>query len=126
MNKLLLAAVFLLAPGYCLADDHSSVVETWSCVLKGGKKMEEVEANNSKWLALARKTTGAEDINSYVMTTIVGDQAGFVFADIYPSLAAWSAQKSAEEADEGQAIEDTFNDLIDCKNNRLYKSEATQ
>jgi hypothetical protein len=126
MKKLLLAAVFLLAPGYVLADDHEAIVEFWKCELREGKKMEDVEANNSKWLALARKTVGSDEIESYVLHTVVGDQTKFWFADVYPNMAAWSAQKSADETDEGQAIENMFDELLDCSDNRLYRSEATQ
>ena len=72
---------------------------------------------------MTRKTAGSEQVNSYMMTTIVGDQSKFMFADVYPDMASWSAAKSAEESDEGAAIEETFNDLMDCTDNRLYKSE---
>ena len=126
MKKLLLAAVFLLAPGYCLADDHETIVEFWKCELKDGKEMKDVEANNSKWLALARKTVGSDEVNSYLLTTVVGDQTKFWFADVFPSMAAWSAQKSADETDEGKAIEAMFEELLDCSDNRLYESKATQ
>ena len=88
--------------------------------------MKDVEANNSKWLALARKTTGSDEINSYMLSTVVGDQTRFVFADIYPDMATWGSQKSADDTEEGKAIEATFNELIDCSDNRLYESKATQ
>lgn len=126
MKKLLLGIVFLLAPASVLADDHEAIVELWKCELKEGKKMEDVEANNSKWLALAKKSAGTEKVSSFLMTTVVGDQTKFVFADVYPDMATWSSQKSAEETEEGKAIEATFDELIDCSDNRLYKSEATQ
>ena len=126
MKKLLLATVFLISPGLALADNHeSSVVEMWKCKLKDGQKMEDVEANNKKWLALTRKTTGNDEVNSYILTTIVGSQGMFQFADIYPDMATWSAAKSAEESEEGQAIEAAFDALSDCTDNRLYKSKSS-
>lgn len=126
MKKLLLAAVFLLAPGFCLADDHEAIVEFWKCELKEGKKMEDVEANNSKWLAMARKTTGSDEIESYMLNAVVGDQTKFMFADIFPDMATWSKYKSADDTEEGEAIEAAFDEMMDCADNRLYKSKAVE
>ncbi len=123
MNKIILALAFLAAPLLAAADDHTRIVEFWKCELKDGKEMSDVEANNKKWLAMTRKTAGSEQVNSYMMTAVVGDQTKFMFADVYPDMASWSAAKSAEESEEGAAIEDTFNDLMECMDNRLYKSE---
>ena len=124
MYKVILALVFLAAPLMAWADNHDThIVEFWKCELKEGKEASDVEANNKKWLALTRKTAGSEEVNSYMMTTIVGDQSKFMFADVYPDMASWSAAKSAEESDEGAAIEETFNDLMDCTDNRLYRSK---
>lgn len=124
MKKIILVLVFMLLPGLCLADNHdSAIVEMWKCELKDGKKMEDVEANNTKWLALTRKVTGSEEVNSYMMTTVVGDQTKFLFADAFPDMKSWSAAKSADESEEGSAIEAVFDDLMDCTDNRLYKSK---
>jgi hypothetical protein len=123
MIKIILALAFLAAPLLASADDHTRIVEFWKCELKDGKEMSDVEANNKKWLAMTRKTAGSEQVNSYMMTTIVGDQTKFMFADVYPDMASWSAAKSAEESDEGAAIEATFDDLMECSDNRLYKSD---
>jgi hypothetical protein len=126
MKKLLLAAIFLIVPGLALADHHeSSIVEMWKCSLKDGKNMEDLKANNTKWLAMTRKTTGNEEVNSYILTTIVGSQGSFHYADIYPDMATWSKAKSAEDTEEGKAIEAVFNELSDCTDNRLYKSEGS-
>ncbi len=126
MKKLILAAIFLITPGLALADNHeSSIVEMWKCKLKDGKKMEDVEANNSKWLAMTRKVTGNDEVNSYILTTIVGSQGMFQFADIYPDMATWSKAKSAEDTEEGMAIEATFEELSDCTDNRLYMSKGS-
>lgn len=123
MKKCFLAILFLIIPALGMADEHNtSVVEMWQCELKEGKTMKEVEANNKKWLTLARKNAGTEEVNSYALTTVVGDQTAFIFADIYPTMAAWSAAKSAGESEEGDAIQAAFNDLMDCSKNRLYKS----
>jgi hypothetical protein len=123
MKKCFLAIVFLMIPALGMADEHNtSIVEMWQCELKEGKTMEEVEANNKKWLALARKNAGSDEVNSYALTTMVGDQTAFIFADSYPTLAAWSSAKSAGDSDEGSAIEAAFEELMDCTKNRLYKA----
>lgn len=123
MKNYLIAAVFLLAPAASMADSHdTAIVEMWQCELKEGAKMEQVEANNVKWLAHARAVTGSNEVNSYSLTSVVGDLTTFVFVDAYPTMAAWSVAKSAEKSEEGAAIEAAFQELIDCTKNRLYKS----
>lgn len=124
MKKIILLLVFMLLPGLCLADNHdTAIVEMWKCEMKEGKKVEDVQANNTKWLAMTRKVAGSDEVNSYMMTTIVGDQTKFLFADAYPDMKAWSAAKSAEDSEEGSAIEAVFEELMECSDNRLYKSK---
>ena len=125
MKKVLIAIVFLIVPVLGLADNHdTAVVEMWKCELKEGKEMSDVEANNKKWLAMTRKVTGSEEVNSYLLTTAVGDQTIFLFADAYPDMSAWATAKSADDTEEGEAIEAMFNELMDCTDNRLYNSKA--
>jgi hypothetical protein len=123
MKKLILAVMVLIVPVLGMADNHgTAIVEMWKCELKEGVKAEDVEATNKKWLALTRKTAGSDEVNSYMMTTVVGDQTKFLFADIFPDMAAWGAAKDAD-SEEGDAIEAAFNELMDCTDNRLYKSK---
>lgn len=123
MKKFLLALVLCFAPLFVLADAGDvRTVEMWNCTLKDGKKMEDIQANNVKWLAMVRKATGSDSIRSYAMTTVVGDLKAFMFVDTYPDLATWSKAKSAAQTPEGQAIDATFNELSECTENRLFKS----
>jgi hypothetical protein len=123
MKKIILAVVFCFTPLVGLADaGDTRVIEMWQCELKDGKEMEEVQANNTKWLAMTRKAAGSDDVRSFALSTVVGDLTKFVFADSYPDMASWSAAKSAESSDEGEAIEAAFEDLMECEKNRLYKS----
>ena len=116
-----MAVAFLIVPVLCIADaGDKQVVEVYSCSIKDGKKIADVEAHNAKWLAFVRQTSPG--ISSYGMERIVGDGANFVFADIYPDLAAWSATKQALHSDAGMAIEAGFGELLDCDSNRLYYS----
>ena len=122
MRRMILAAIFCFTPLIALADAGDvRIVEMWQCELKEGQKMEDVKANNTKWLAMTRKEAASDDVRSYALSTIVGDQSKFVFVDTFPNLAAWSAAKAAE-SEEGKAIEATFNELMACTKNRLYKS----
>jgi hypothetical protein len=122
MRKVILAAIFCFTPLISLADAGDvRVVEMWQCELKDGQKMEDVKANNTKWLAQTRKEAASDDVRSYALNTIVGDQSKFVFVDTFPNLAAWSAAKSAE-SEEGKAIEAAFEELMECTKNRLYES----
>ena len=122
MRKVILAAIFCFTPLIGLADAGDvRVVEMWQCELKDGQKMEDVKANNTKWLAMTRKEAASDDVRSYALSTIVGDQSKFVFVDTFPNLAAWSAAKSAE-SEEGKAIEAAFDNLMSCTKNRLYES----
>lgn len=123
MRKILWISLLMIVPGITLAADNDSrIAETFQCELKEGKTMKEVQANNVRWLANARKNAGTDSVNSYAFEPIVGDQTKFVFIDSYPDLAAWAAAKSADQNEEGKAIEAAFNDLMECAKNRLYKS----
>ena len=122
MRRMIIAAIFCFTPLIGLADAGDvRIVEMWQCELKEGQKMEDVKANNTKWLALTRKEAASDDVRSYALSTIVGDQSKFVFVDTFPNITAWSAAKSAESA-EGKAIEATFNELMECTKNRLFES----
>ena len=121
MKKIFITVVISVVPGICLAaSGDERIAEMYMCELKDGKTMEEVQANNVKWLANTRKQAGNEDIHSYALEPMVGNLEHFYFIDSYPDLATWSAAKAAE-SDEGQAIEDAFNELMECTKNRLYK-----
>ena len=123
MKKIVLFTLILFAPAWCLADNHdTAIVEMWKCSLKDGKTMEEVQAVNKRWLAMTRKVAGTEDINSYSLETVVGDLTIFGFADAYPDMATYAKVKAAEDSEEGQAIDAEFDALMDCSDNRLYKS----
>ena len=123
MRRIILAFVFCFTPLVCLANAGDvRIVEMWQCELKDGQKMEDVKANNTKWLAMTRKEAASDDVRSYALSTVVGDLTKFVFIDTFPDMAAWSAAKSAEESDEGKAIEAAFEELMKCTKNRLYES----
>ena len=121
MKNVLIAIALLLAPALCLAEaGDTRVVEVWDCTLNDGKTADQVAAHNAKWLAFVRQAN--PDINSYGMQRIVGSGQPFMFADVYPNLAIWGAAKSLLDSDEGRALEQGFNELLECSSNRLYNS----
>jgi hypothetical protein len=123
MSRIILVLMLCFTPLMVLADaGDTRVVETWNCELKDGKKMEDLQANNVKWLARTRQQAGNDEVYSYAMSPIVGDLTGFMFVDTYPDMATWSGVKSAESTPEGDAIDAAFDELMECKENRLLKS----
>ena len=95
MRKAIFLILLLAIPGICMADHHGeAVVEMFKCELKDGAKMEDVKANNQKWLAMTRKVTGSEDVQSFMMSPVVGSLGKFMFADVFPDMATWAKARA--------------------------------
>jgi len=121
ISRAFVAISVLLLAGTASADSYR---EVWTCELEDEKKIEDVQAANSKWLAFVRKNV-SEDISSTVLTAVVGSQEGFLFVDSYPSLSVWAATKDRLDTDEGEELGEVFEGLFECDENRLLKSEPT-
>jgi hypothetical protein len=104
---------------------ESRVVEVWECKLVDGKAIKDVHAVNKKWLAYVNGKVQGGGIESFVMTSIVGNPAAFHFADSYPDMAAWSAAKAAMKSPEGAALDAEFNAVNTCSSNSLHDSESS-
>ena len=102
-----------------------SVIAAYTCELEDGKKQEDVQALNSRWLKWVRANV-SEDIESSVGTAIVGDQDIFLFVDTYPDLKTWAAAVTALDSDAASELEDLFEDTAECSENRLWKFEPTE
>jgi len=102
-----------------------SIIETYTCKLKEGKKQEELQAINGKWLKWVKKNVN-ENIESSVGTAVVGSQDMFMFADTYPDLAIWSETKTMLDSDAASELKDIFEGVSDCSENRLWKFEPTK
>ncbi|MEJ2603336.1 MAG: hypothetical protein P8172_08565 [Gammaproteobacteria bacterium] len=100
--------------------------EVWTCTLEEGKNLEDVQAANSEWLASVNDKTGKGKIRSSVLRAVVGDTGTFYFVDTYPDLATWSATKEYLGTDEGQSVEEVFEGLSECSQNRLYRRDYTE
>ncbi len=117
--KTLAAACALLASPAILADHY---LETYRCELKEGKEMEEVKAANQKWLKWVQDKVN-KNIDSKMGTAVVGDQTIFLFADRYPDLGTWAATQEALDAEDGTELDELFDELTECTENRLWKFE---
>lgn len=126
MNKIVLtilvAFTLVYASSSVFADTIANVV---TCELKEGKKQEELQALNSKWLKWVRENVN-ENIESSVGTAVVGDLDVFLFVDSYPDLATWAATETALDSDAASELEDMFEEVSDCSENRLWKIEPTE
>ena len=121
-TTLLVVLTLVFSSNFVFAD---SIIETYTCKLKEGKKQKELQAINSKWLKWVNKHVN-EKIESSVGTAVVGSQDMFMFADTYPDLATWAAAKAALDSDAASELEDMFDGVSDCSENRLWKFEPTK
>ena len=126
MNKIvstiLVAFALVFASNSVFAD---TIVAVYTCELKDGKKQEELQALNSKWLKWVRENVN-ENIESSVGTAVVGDQDVFLFADSYPDLTTWAATQTALDSDAASELENMFEEVSDCSKNSLWKFEPTE
>lgn len=118
----LTAVAFALIGNSVFAD---SVVATYTCELKDGKKKEDVQAINSKWLKFVRDNV-SKDISSSFGSAIVGQQDIFIFVDTYPDLETWAKAYNALNGEAASEIEGMFDETAECTENRLWKLEDTQ
>ena len=102
-----------------------STVASYTCKLKDGKKAEDVQAINSNWLKWVRKNVN-ENIQSSMGTPVVGDLNMFLFVDTYPDLATWAATQTALDSDAASELEDMFDEVAECTENRLWKFEPAE
>jgi len=127
MKKQLLGAfvalVTLCLSGIAAAD---GIVEAWTCTVKEGKSIEDVQAVNSKWLEWINAHVEGGGVASSIGTTVVGNNEIFIFVDSYPNLATWAAAKDASDSDEGNALDNLFEEVSECSENRLWNIEDTK
>ena len=120
--SILVVVAFAFISNSVFAD---SVVATFTCKLKEGKKKEDVQAVNSNWLKYVNKDI-SKDITSSFGTAVVGNQDIFMFVDSYPDLETWAKTQTALAGEEGSEIDGMFEDVSHCSENRLWRIEATK
>ena len=121
MKKVLSIALFAVALTFaCNSVFADSVVASYTCKLKEGKKQDDVHAMNSTWLKWVRANV-SDKITSEVGTAIVGKQDMFIFVDTYPDLNTWAAAITALDSDAAKELENLFEDTSECTENKLWK-----
>jgi hypothetical protein len=115
----MLTSLLLSVSGFALADPVTSV---WTCTLNEGKTAEDSQATGKKWVAIARRLTGNDEITSSWVSAIVGDAGMFMWVDTYPSLEVWAATQTAlENSEEYEPIGEELDANETCSGNRLYR-----
>ena len=122
LSTTLAALTIIFACNSVFAD---SIVNAYTCKLKEGKKKEEVQAINVKWLAWVRKNVN-ENIQSALGTAVVGNLDTFMFMDTYPDVGVWAAARTALDSPAGNELDDMFEAVSDCSKNSLWKFEPSE
>lgn len=125
-QQLRLGTAALVAVGFCATASADSIVETWSCKVNDDKTIEDVQAVNGKWLKWINANVKSSGIESAVGTAVVGNVESFIFVDTYPDLATWAAAKDMLDSDAGDELDELFEGLSECSENRLWKIEDTE
>ena len=122
MLSTLVAVMFAFISHSIFAD---SIVATFTCKLKDGKKKEDVQAVNSKWLKYVTENI-SKDITTSFGTAVVGNQDIFMFVDTYPDLETWAKTQTSLNSEDGSVIVDMFEEFSHCSENRLWRVEPTK
>lgn len=124
MNSLKLGLLSALLGFAFNASAEDRVVDVWNCTVEDGKTIADVQAANGKWVKYMNANVEGGDIHSYVLTPIVGKRGVFTYVDSYPSLASWTTGQ-ALEGDDLTAIEVELDEVAQCSDNTLQKSEPS-
>ena len=120
LSRLAFVILVLGLSSFAAAD---TVSEVWHCKVNDEKSLDDVQAVNSKWLALVREHVSKE-ISSSVVSAIVGDTTSFMFVDSYPDLATW--EKTKTYLRDNDEVDDLFAEVSECSQNALYNAEPTK
>jgi len=112
--------------GICLTTYAGNRInEVWKCTVNEGKAIADVKMANHKWVEYVNKSVKGGDIQSYVVTAIVGKQGHFLYVDSFPNMESWTAKRTAMEADAGKKLEEELGKIAKCKSNTLYSVEKS-
>ena len=126
MRKLIAISLAGLALGVTGVASADSFANVYTCTLNDDVEIEDVQAQNSKWLAWVNENVEGGGIKSAVGTAVVGNQEVFIFIDTYPSLTSWAATAEALDTDAADELGDLFDDTNDCSENRLWRVQETK
>ena len=129
MNRLALALLGTVLPLAAFADHHevgpSNPVETWSCVLKEGKTLDDV-----RQVAAMVKTVGEarqDPIAQWLFTPFTGDmsEGRFVLMTAWPSFASMGTSFQGFFGEgAGADVMVAWTAAADCETRDLYTAEA--
>lgn len=128
MKSRLLKTLALICMLGVWATASADIREVWTCTIKDGKTMDDVRAANSRWVKFVNANVDGGGISSHIITNVVGNATvgSFGYVDSFPTLASWSAAKSASDGnEEGEAIDAALGEVADCSENRLYEAEES-
>jgi len=121
MKRIIAVALLLLGMSGIAAADPVTMV--WTCTLNDGVSAEQSQAAGKKWVALARKMTGNDEITSSWVTAVVGETGHFMWVDTYPSLEVWAVVQTAwAKSEEATAIDKELEANESCSKSRLYRA----
>lgn len=126
MKKFITMSFAVMSLGVLGVASADSIANVYTCTLNDDVEMEDVQAQNSKWLAWVNANVEGGGITSSVGTAVVGNQEVFIFIDTYPSLSSWAATQEALDSDAADELEDLFEDTNECSKNALWRIEATK
>ena len=73
-----LSAVFVLLVASISANSDARIVQVWSCTLKEGKSVEDLQSIHAKWKGWANKQSYGGGIEARVATPVVSSNMGAV------------------------------------------------
>ena len=110
------------------ANSDSRIVQVWSCTLKEGKTVEDLQSIHAKWKTWANKQSYGGGIEARVASPIVSADMGAVLAiDVYPTMEAYAGDINAfYRTKEGQSLLDEYNEVAVCDSNALYSETDSE
>lgn len=123
-----LSAFFILVIASVSANSDARIVQIWSCTLKEGNSVEDLQSIHAKWKTWANKQSYGGGIEARVAAPIVSANMGTVLAiDVYPTMEAYAGDiKAFFGSEEGQSLLDEFNEVAACNSNALYSETDSE
>ena len=123
-----LSVFFMLVIASVYANSDSRIVQVWSCTLKEGKTVEDLQSIHAKWKTWANKQSYGGGIEARIATPVVSSNMGAVLAiDVYPTMEAYAGDvKAFYGGKEGQSLLNDYNEVAVCNSNALYSETDSE
>jgi hypothetical protein len=126
MRKFVIVTFAVISLGVWGVASADTIANVYTCTLNDDVEIEDVQAQNSKWLAWVNANVEGGGITSSVGTAVVGNQDVFIFIDTYPNLSSWAATQEALNSDAADELDDLFEATNECSKNALWRIQATK